>query len=256
MKTHLIFIFLFQLFFFPLKAGEINVNRQTLILKTGGNKSTTVSFLQKEAPPLDESKLFFHSSTPNVLYNIKSNRDVKGIALLGSEKVNMSKLKHRLFNFCQDTFDITAQSNPPFISFQNKEFMANNIYYDLDKCEIRIEAAIELDKIALIMIDNQEIRVEMGAHTDSRASDEYNFCLSQKRAKAALDYLVCKGVNKEKISAIGYGKTKLINDCSQPNSCSELEHQANRRIEIKLIFEQVLPVKYTKNETILGSEEL
>ncbi len=155
-----------------------------------------------------------------------------------------------------DTTELESECEPPQTCSVDKEFMANNIYYDLNKCEIRPDAAIELDKIALIMLDNEEIRVEMGAHTDARASDEYNFLLSQKRAKAALDYLISKGVSKEKISAIGYGKTQLINNCKEILDCSEKEHQVNRRMEIKLIFEQEIPVKYSENQIKRESKEL
>jgi outer membrane protein OmpA-like peptidoglycan-associated protein len=135
-----------------------------------------------------------------------------------------------------------------FTDLKNKEFKANNIYYDLDKCEIRADAAIELDKIILIMKDNENIRVEMRAHADSRGSDEYNFKLSLKRAKSALDYLISNGIEKSRVSALGYGKTQLVNHCKEGAICTEKEHQANRRVEIKLIIEQNIPTKYTENE--------
>lgn len=151
----------------------------------------------------------------------------------------------------KDTIEVELvfEQEPLFSTIlKSKEFKANNIYYDLDRSDIRQDASIELDKIIMIMLDNENIRVEMGAHTDSRASDEYNFELSHLRAKSAVDYLISKGVDKARISAIGYGKTQLINDCREGVPCTEKEHQVNRRMEIKLIIEQNIPAKYTNNE--------
>jgi outer membrane protein OmpA-like peptidoglycan-associated protein len=129
-----------------------------------------------------------------------------------------------------------------------KEFKANTIYYDLDNASIREDASIELDKIALIMLDNEDIKVEFSAHTDCRAGSDYNYFLSEKRAKSAVEYLINSGVDISRISAMAHGKTKIINKCKDGIPCNEDEHQENRRVEIKLIFEQNVPAKYTENE--------
>jgi outer membrane protein OmpA-like peptidoglycan-associated protein len=129
-----------------------------------------------------------------------------------------------------------------------KEFKANTIYYDLNEANIREDASVELDKIALIMQDNEDIKVEFSAHTDCRAGVEYNYELSERRAKSAVEYLMKSGVDVSRISAMAYGKTKILNKCTDGIPCSEEDHQQNRRVEIKLIFEQNVPAKYTENE--------
>lgn len=116
-----------------------------------------------------------------------------------------------------------------------KRFQLNNIYYDFDKWAIRPEAANTLDKLAVFLKDNPGITVELGSHTDSRGSDDYNLVLSDKRAKSAVDYLVSsQNIDFEKITSKGYGESQLVNRCDDGQSCSENEHQMNRRTEIKI----------------------
>lgn len=111
----------------------------------------------------------------------------------------------------------------------------NHIYYDLDKDFIRDDAAIELDKVVKLMYDNPGILVELGSHTDSRASDAYNMDLSQRRAQSAVDYIVGRGIASDRITAKGYGESQLTNGCSNGVRCTEGEHQANRRTEFKVV---------------------
>ncbi len=116
----------------------------------------------------------------------------------------------------------------------NTVFKIENIYYDLNKWFIRPEAAVELDKLVVILKDNPDITVELGSHTDCRASDAYNNDLSQKRAESAVAYIISKGIPSDKITAKGYGETVLINRCKDGVKCTETEHQANRRTEVKI----------------------
>ncbi|MBX2972688.1 MAG: OmpA family protein [Flavobacteriales bacterium] len=107
----------------------------------------------------------------------------------------------------------------------------NNIYYDYDKWDIRLDAAVELDKLARIFMDNPGMDFELGSHTDSRGGDLYNLVLSDARANSAVNYLIQRGVDPDRITAKGYGEEKLINRCSNGVRCTEEEHQANRRTE-------------------------
>lgn len=116
----------------------------------------------------------------------------------------------------------------------NKAIVLENIYYDLDKWNIRPDAAKELDKIATLLKNNPAVEIELSAHTDSRESYQYNQVLSEKRAQAAVEYLVSKGISKNRLTAKGYGKTKLVNRCDTGVPCSEAEHQQNRRTEFTI----------------------
>ena len=111
----------------------------------------------------------------------------------------------------------------------------SHIYYDLDKAFIRPDAAGELDKMVRLMYDNPGIIVELGSHTDSQGSDPYNLELSQRRAQSAVDYIVSRGIAADRIVAKGYGETQLVNECENGVSCADIQHQANRRTEFKIV---------------------
>mgnify|MGYP000294794885 CR=1 FL=1 len=111
----------------------------------------------------------------------------------------------------------------------------NPIYFDLDKSFIRADAAIELEKVARIMRKYPELKIELGSHTDSRAGDDYNWALSERRAKESLAWLIKRGVNPANISGKGYGETKLLNNCTNDVKCSKAEHQLNRRTEFIIL---------------------
>jgi peptidoglycan-associated lipoprotein len=113
----------------------------------------------------------------------------------------------------------------------NKVFVVDNIYYDLDKADIRADAAEELDKLVDFLKDNPNIKIELGSHTDVRAPDAYNMDLSQRRANSAVKYLIDNGIQASRITAKGYGETRLIVQDAQ----TEEEHQRNRRTEIKIL---------------------
>lgn len=116
----------------------------------------------------------------------------------------------------------------------DKPIVLENIYYDFDKWNIRPDAALELDKFVTFLLDNPKIRVELSSHTDSRGTDKYNLNLSQKRAESAVQYLISKGIPAERITAMGYGETMLVNRCGNNVRCSEADHQQNRRTEFKV----------------------
>lgn len=113
------------------------------------------------------------------------------------------------------------------------------IYFDLNKYNIRKDAAIELDKIVKVMLEYPKMVVELGSHTDCRSSYQYNMTLSDNRAKASAAYIVSKGVETERIYGKGYGESKLVNDCAcempKKSTCSEELHQQNRRTEFIII---------------------
>jgi outer membrane protein OmpA-like peptidoglycan-associated protein/Tol biopolymer transport system component len=115
--------------------------------------------------------------------------------------------------------------------FVGKTFRLENIYYDLDKFDIRADAAFELDKLVQILKDNPSIKVELGSHTDTRGSDLYNNRLSQRRAESVISYLAIKGISKERLTAKGYGETELI----VQEAKNEEDHQINRRTEFKVL---------------------
>ncbi len=117
----------------------------------------------------------------------------------------------------------------------NKTFTLENIYYDYDKWDILPESEVELNKLIRILIDNPDMKVEFGSHTNCRGTDSYNKLLSQKRSDSAVGYILRKGISKDRIDAKGYGETRLINRCKNGVKCSDAEHRQNRRTEFKIL---------------------
>lgn len=109
------------------------------------------------------------------------------------------------------------------------------IYFDLDKWNIRKDAAEDLEKIIAVMNQYPSMTIDIRSHTDSRQSHKYNEQLSDRRAKSTLEFMVKNGINRSRLTAKGYGETQLVNNCSDDVPCSETEHQKNRRSEFIVI---------------------
>lgn len=120
-----------------------------------------------------------------------------------------------------------------------KMFEFKNIYYDLDKYDIRPDSRIVLDEIAEAMRKNPEITIITGSHTDSRASESYNRKLSLKRGDEAKAYLISKGISGDRIEVKYYGKSRLINTCFDGVICPEEEQQKNRRTSFEALVNGV-----------------
>ncbi len=106
----------------------------------------------------------------------------------------------------------------------------NNVFFDFDKWDLRPESFVELDRVVTLLKDNPAIEIEMSAHTDSKGSDEYNFKLSDERARSVREYILSKGVPATRIISQGYGETKPVvaNDTDD-------NRQLNRRVEFKIL---------------------
>jgi outer membrane protein OmpA-like peptidoglycan-associated protein len=108
----------------------------------------------------------------------------------------------------------------------------NPIYFDLDKSNIRSDAAVELAKVIEVMIQYPTMKIEIRSHTDSRALMWYNRRLSERRAKRTMNYIIKKGgINKNRITSKGYGESELVNECGNGIPCAPVQHQENRRSE-------------------------
>ncbi len=116
-----------------------------------------------------------------------------------------------------------------------KAIKIDNIYFDLNKYNIRPDAAVELDKIVKVLTENPDIIIELSSHTDARGSDASNMTLSDNRAKSSASYIISKGIAENRITGKGYGESKLVNRCGNNVKCSEKEHQQNRRTEFQVV---------------------
>ena len=117
----------------------------------------------------------------------------------------------------------------------SKVFHIKEIYFDLDKYNIRPDAAIELAKILEVLLEYPTMKIAINSHTDSRQTNSYNDVLSNNRAKSTRKWLIKQGIAADRLTAKGYGETKLVNNCSDGVECTEEQHQANRRSEFIII---------------------
>lgn len=130
------------------------------------------------------------------------------------------------------TFQIALlPSNTLFEKNEIGETIELEIRYDVGKSTIRKDAAKELDKLVTFLKTNPTVKVELGSHTDVRGSEEANHNLSQKRAEAAVRYLISKNVSSSLLLPIGYGET----DPKIKDATTEEDHQKNRRTTIKIV---------------------
>ena len=117
----------------------------------------------------------------------------------------------------------------------SKVFHINEIYFDLDRYNIRTDAEIELAKILEVLLEYPTMKIEISSHTDSRQTQAYNSILSDNRANATRNWLIKQGISTDRLTAKGYGETKLVNNCLDGVDCTEEQHQANRRSEFIVI---------------------
>ncbi|UWY26309.1 OmpA family protein [Flavobacterium sp. TR2] len=105
------------------------------------------------------------------------------------------------------------------------------IYFDYDLWYIRKESKVILGRVVELMKKYPDMAIEIGSHTDSRGNEKYNADLSQKRANSTRDFIVQSGIEAKRVSAKGYGESVPIVKCKTDESCSEEEHELNRRSE-------------------------
>jgi len=178
------------------------------------------------------------NSNANFNYKLDCNSHYKFIATLKNyeeniTKINTSKINNRILNKT-----LLLKPKTEFITIRNQKMIKTKpIYFDLDKDEIRLDAAIELEKVIAILIKYPKIKLEIKSHTDSRAPDSYNLSLSEKRATSTINYITSKGISSDRLIGKGYGETQLINKCSNGVKCSQAEHELNRRTEFVIIQE-------------------
>jgi outer membrane protein OmpA-like peptidoglycan-associated protein len=144
--------------------------------------------------------------------------------LIPADVVKMAPIEEEDVSLKMDAFAKSAD---------NSITVTQNIYYPSQEYKITPQAATKLDAIAGQMKKNKALKLEIYSHTDANGDDAFNMELSKKRANAAADYLISKGIDKTRLKAIGMGESKILNRCANGEKCSEKEHEMNRRTEFK-----------------------
>ena len=220
---------------------EINKPKLTLLKGTVTDRKT--------GKPLF-SKIELYNNTDDTLVGTFESNSATGkfmVSLPAGKDYGIS-VKSKGYLFYSDNFKISDDAAFQVVEKHikldklevGKKVVLNNIFYDYNKATLRESSANELNKVIELLNANPKMKIEFSAHTDSRGSDAYNKNLSQQRAQSCMDYLVEKGIAKDRLIAKGYGETQLIvTDTEIEKMTSEVAkeeaHQKNRRTEFKII---------------------
>lgn len=203
----------------------------------------------KSNKPLEASIELIDNTTNTVLAEFTSDAVTgKFLVSLPSGKNYGIAVKVNGYLFHSENFEIPKESDYQEISKDvlmkkmevGEVIVLRNIFFDLNKYSLRNESQNELDRLTKLMQDNPSIRILISGHTDSRGSATLNKELSANRAKAVVDYLVSKGIDKKRLESQGFGKEQpIISDEAiaklKSEKAKEHAHQSNRRTEFKII---------------------
>lgn len=147
------------------------------------------------------------------------------------EYLEKSDSKPKIIDFYLERDTVTAGFGDDLA----KLLQLSTIYFDFDKYNIRKDSEIEIQKVIAAMEKYSSLKIKVNSHTDSRGKDSYNLMLSQKRAESTVNYMIAKGIAKERLLDEGFGETKLMNKCSNGVKCSATDHELNRRSEFIIL---------------------
>ncbi|MFN7911091.1 MAG: OmpA family protein [Bacteroidota bacterium] len=188
----------------------------------------------------------------NVIVNLKDSvfnsvysftMDNNGENSIDSKYANYIIFGAELYNYKYIRYERELKNDTNIVSLfflkesedLSEKIILNPIYFDLDKYNIRADAALELDKIVLYLKKNPRIELKIASHTDCRNTRNYNKFLSNKRANSTMNYFVKHGISSKRLQAVGYGEDKPLNSCNceliEKSNCSEEMHALNRRSE-------------------------
>jgi outer membrane protein OmpA-like peptidoglycan-associated protein len=114
-------------------------------------------------------------------------------------------------------------------------FRLEDVKYDFEVYQVTPEVAKQLDIIADFLTKNENVKIEIGAHTESKGNDKNNLILSRYRAQAAVAYLKKQEIDKSRLTYKGYGEQEILNHCVNDADCSTKEHAYNQRLEMKIL---------------------
>jgi outer membrane protein OmpA-like peptidoglycan-associated protein len=202
-----------------------------IIGKAKSDKNGRFSF-DKLSP--DEQYLFMLAEDDENLNMIIV--DENGNVIESAKRLIDGKYRYVRLDADQNVITLINEIDEVIKIAENENFIISKVLYDYRSAEINEAAAKELDKLVLILMKNKDIGVELSSHTDSKGSDSYNMQLSQKRADKAVEYVVSKGIDKNKIIAKGFGETQPVAPNELPNGKDNPVGRAkNRRTEFKVI---------------------
>jgi outer membrane protein OmpA-like peptidoglycan-associated protein len=221
-----------------------DANVQIINVKTGKivyeGKTNSQGFIQFEIPCNEDFDLIATSSIDVTPYKTRLST-VGRDCLAANGMTTTMNFKEAVKNVDMPSPEVvlTSKGNTT-TSIETAPMTTNSLielkamYYNYDRSEILTESANELDKVVSLLQKYPEMTIELRSHTDSRGKDEYNLWLSQRRAESATQYILSKGIAKNRVIARGYGEKEVRNECVNGVKCDDEKHRFNRRTEIRI----------------------
>ncbi|KIX22431.1 cell envelope biogenesis protein OmpA [Flavobacterium sp. 316] len=195
------------------KTGYKLSNANVAILDSKGNIITT----QKS------------DSQGKVIYDVECDLNYTIKATLEHYEIADASLK----NTVSGINNVNIEMVPEEVIITETEVLLNDVYFDFNKSNITDRGATELDKLVRVMLKNPTMVIQVKSHTDSKGNKNYNLKLSERRAQSTVQYIISKGINKDRISGKGYGSTMPKINCD--SNCTDEQHAQNRRSEFIIV---------------------
>jgi outer membrane protein OmpA-like peptidoglycan-associated protein/tetratricopeptide (TPR) repeat protein len=169
------------------------------------------------------------NSEGTVLYDVNCNQNY----FINSSKQDYEQVSSTINDTKKGKNNLIIELEPIEVIITETEVILKNIYFEYNKSNITIQGANELDKLVNIMKNNSSMEILVKSHTDSNGSGTYNLNLSNQRAQSTVQYLISKGISKERLSAKGLGFTEPKIDCKE--NCTDEQDAQNRRSEFLIV---------------------
>jgi len=200
-------------------------------------KGTVTDALTKD--PLESKLLIIDNEKNEVIHEVTTNSLTGGyLVILPSGKNYGIAVEKKDYLFHSENFDIPESTNYQEIVKDvelkkmavGTKIVLRNIFFDFDKATLRPASTAELERLYELLVKFPSLKIEISGHTDNKGSADYNKNLSEKRAKAVVDYLINKGINASRLVYAGYGFDRPIE-----SNDTEEGRQLNRRTEFEVI---------------------
>lgn len=188
------------------------------------------NFIFKSVKPDEKYVIRSKVTDPNAVINIvgKDGEVISSITPTGTGDFAYVRLSD-----ANRIITLTNESKQK-VKVSDSELFNLVLHFGYNDAELSGESRKKLDNLALLLVQNPTISLELSGFTDSRGSATFNLTLSQKRIDAVVEFLKAQNVKSNRLVGKGYGETKLLNKCADGVECTEEEHAINRRTEIRI----------------------
>ena len=219
-------------------AAYLNLDQLSVLdIMAGNNATKQTAFIKPDgsfALELVANKLSHKETNPSGKTQFEADKEGNYVVSVQKEGYKTEQIRIQKGDTRDEIVVLLNHPSSKFVIKEGTSFKLKNVYYNYNDASIRPDAAKDLNALLAMMRQYPELEVELGSHTDARGTPDYNLDLSQRRADNAVQYLVNRGIDARRITAKGYGESRLRNHCGSGVPCSEEEHKINRRTEVKI----------------------